>query len=495
MHIATTAFNQEGEMIRRKRTSMTTIALWLLAVAFVVISCIYLWPREEEILSPTPTPIPSDRKPDSLSVWRAAFSSDDRAALTKAASEIELALESGSVSARADALLLLASIYKKMKSGDRHRATLERIIREFPNTNAGATARAELSGLSGKGVDLYFAGQYELAIKALSDRLLTASPDESPEILFYIARCHDGLGANEKATEAYNNILEKYPDSQYASDCNYRLAALSFSSGAYEKTLAYFRAGLLSGSSSEIALSTAALIAPKLYAQYVEASQERSKWDDLREIYCALWLRSSGSEKKGIESKLTTLNEYVLFSPHAECSEAEFYTVVYGDSLGKIARKFGVSVSRIMRVNRLKSEVIHPDQRLKILKGRATLRISKSGFTLTLLLNNKFVKSYRIGIGKGGVENETPIGQYKVTSMDTNPTWYKDGEMIPFGDPRNILGTRWIGINVPHYGIHGTSLDDSIGKASSAGCIRMHNGDVEELYDYIAIDDPVVIED
>ena len=64
-----------------------------------------------------------------------------------------------------------------------------------------------------------------------------------------------------------------------------------------------------------------------------------------------------------------------------------------------------------------------------------------------------------------------------------------DGKAVPFGHPENILGTHWLAMKptgntplVAGYGIHGTWDDASIGKAESAGCVRMHNADVEQLY-------------
>ncbi len=50
------------------------------------------------------------------------------------------------------------------------------------------------------------------------------------------------------------------------------------------------------------------------------------------------------------------------------------------------------------------------------------------------------------------------------------------------------FGSRWMGLNVPwggKYGIHGTNQPGSIGFNASAGCIRMRNKDVEELYNLV----------
>ena len=76
-----------------------------------------------------------------------------------------------------------------------------------------------------------------------------------------------------------------------------------------------------------------------------------------------------------------------------------------------------------------------------------------------------------------------------------NPTYYPPASaevkrIIPPDDPTNPLGEHWIGLEGVDgdavgrggFGIHGTIEPESIGKAVSLGCIRMHNDDVEFLY-------------
>jgi lipoprotein-anchoring transpeptidase ErfK/SrfK len=82
-----------------------------------------------------------------------------------------------------------------------------------------------------------------------------------------------------------------------------------------------------------------------------------------------------------------------------------------------------------------------------------------------------------------------------------NPDWWLDGEVIPPGDPRNILGTRWLGFEKTGagrgIGIHGSILADGVwqgvGEAESNGCVRMRNPDVEELFDFAGYGTEVVI--
>ena len=88
-------------------------------------------------------------------------------------------------------------------------------------------------------------------------------------------------------------------------------------------------------------------------------------------------------------------------------------------------------------------------------------------------------KAYPIAVGKP--ETPTPLGTYHIIDKIVNP----DG----------ILGTRWMGLDIPNgpYGIHGTSLPDSIGKAISNGCIRMYNHNAEELFSLVLIGTTVII--
>lgn len=88
------------------------------------------------------------------------------------------------------------------------------------------------------------------------------------------------------------------------------------------------------------------------------------------------------------------------------------------------------------------------------------------------------VKTYPIATGKPN--SPTPLGTFKII------------EKAQWGEG---FGTRWMGLNVSwgKYGIHGTNKPGSIGGNLSAGCIRMRNSDVEELYSMVKHNASVVI--
>ena len=105
--------------------------------------------------------------------------------------------------------------------------------------------------------------------------------------------------------------------------------------------------------------------------------------------------------------------------------------------------------------------------------------VDKSDNTLILKKAEKIVKTYVVATG---LDNSTPVGSFKVTTLVENPTWYKPGSVIGPYDRKNHLGTRWIGLNKKGYGIHGTTEPEKLGRQVSAGCIRMKNEDVDELF-------------
>lgn len=115
-------------------------------------------------------------------------------------------------------------------------------------------------------------------------------------------------------------------------------------------------------------------------------------------------------------------------------------------------------------------------------------------FTLYLYENGVKIREYPIGIGN--VLRPSILGNSRIINRVIDPTYYppnwweRDLEPIPPG-PENPVGTRWLGLDFAGYGIHGTNNPDSVGKAMSAGCIRMYNEDVEELTELITIGTPV----
>jgi len=107
---------------------------------------------------------------------------------------------------------------------------------------------------------------------------------------------------------------------------------------------------------------------------------------------------------------------------------------------------------------------------------------------LALVEDGMVKKVYSVAVGKPSTPS--PVGTFTIERRVANPTYHHDGKTVLPG-PRNPVGTRWMGLSKHGYGIHGTNEPNSIGKASSHGCIRMAKADLEEFYAMVAEGDTV----
>jgi hypothetical protein len=107
---------------------------------------------------------------------------------------------------------------------------------------------------------------------------------------------------------------------------------------------------------------------------------------------------------------------------------------------------------------------------------------------LALMEGDRVVKIYPVAVGSG--VSPSPRGSYTIANRISHPTYYAPGKVIPPGSA-NPLGTRWLGLSLRGFGIHGTNEPRSIGKRASHGCIRMRNADVEELFELVRAGDAV----
>ena len=116
--------------------------------------------------------------------------------------------------------------------------------------------------------------------------------------------------------------------------------------------------------------------------------------------------------------------------------------------------------------------------------------ISITDRRLALLEDGRLVKTYAIAVGAR--ISPSPDGDFAVINHAKHPTYRHAGkEILPGKD--NPLGTRWIGLSRKGYGIHGTNVPRSIGKAASHGCFRMGQEDVEDLYSRVEVGDTVTV--
>ncbi len=116
--------------------------------------------------------------------------------------------------------------------------------------------------------------------------------------------------------------------------------------------------------------------------------------------------------------------------------------------------------------------------------------ISIADRQLAVIDHGQVFKTYPIAVGARGTPS--PDGDFVIVNHAKDPVYrHGDKEIAPGKD--NPLGTRWMGLSLKGYGIHGTNVQSSVGKAISHGCFRMRKQDVEELYTLVRVGDTVMV--
>ena len=128
-----------------------------------------------------------------------------------------------------------------------------------------------------------------------------------------------------------------------------------------------------------------------------------------------------------------------------------------------------------------------------------TIVIDTPNTYLYFVLGGGKAMRYGIGVGREGF---TWSGREKVSRMSEWPDWHPPKEMIdrqPYlprfmaGGESNPLGARALYLGNTLYRIHGTNQPSTIGSFVSSGCIRLTNGDIEDLYSRVTVGTHVVV--
>ena len=172
------------------------------------------------------------------------------------------------------------------------------------------------------------------------------------------------------------------------------------------------------------------------------------------------------------------------------------YKVQPGELLSNIGKRYNVPYEILMEINSIsRPETLRAGQIIKVINGPFHARVHRSTFTMDLYLQNIYIKSFPVGLGQSGME--TPLGFWLVKKDGKliAPTWSDPvtGKLYNADDPDYPLGSRWIGlegikgdaVGREGFAIHGTKDPNEIGKASSRGCIRLHNGNAVLAYNLL----------
>jgi len=164
----------------------------------------------------------------------------------------------------------------------------------------------------------------------------------------------------------------------------------------------------------------------------------------------------------------------------------------YQDIKEMFGERFHMDVRYLDKLN--KNKQYKAGETITVLNTRAPLKqrinrvvANKADKTLYAYNDDKLVATYPTTVGSDSTPS--PQGTFKIVNKVKMP-WYKAtvGEgadkkvhMLPPG-PNSPVGVVWMGLSKPSYGLHGSPKPEGISRQASAGCVRLTNWDVLEVY-------------
>lgn len=152
--------------------------------------------------------------------------------------------------------------------------------------------------------------------------------------------------------------------------------------------------------------------------------------------------------------------------------------------------KWAVTVSAAMGMGMMAmgQAAVTQGSQVQTVQVKRVIVVSIEDRKLALVEDGTVKRIYAVAVGKPS--SPSPVGTFTIQRRVKNPVYQHDGKTVQPG-PGNPVGTRWMGLSIKGYGIHGTNEPKSIGRAASHGCVRMARKDLEEMYEMVSVGDTV----
>lgn len=215
------------------------------------------------------------------------------------------------------------------------------------------------------------------------------------------------------------------------------------------------------------------------------------------------WLALSGDDLTDIvtEHTITEGDASYEFSdeiPKDYAAQAKMKRLGYTGPVERLAERFHMGEGLLKLLNpsvdyRKAGETISVVAVRRVAPAGPVERIEadkRTGMVVVYGTGDQILASYPASIGSE--QTPSPQGEHTVERIAKNPTYHYDPEknfqqgsnteklVLPPG-PNNPVGTVWIALSKPTFGIHGTPEPSRVSKTNSNGCVRLTNWDAEEL--------------
>ncbi|HEY52405.1 MAG TPA: LysM peptidoglycan-binding domain-containing protein [Caldilineae bacterium] len=190
--------------------------------------------------------------------------------------------------------------------------------------------------------------------------------------------------------------------------------------------------------------------------------------------------------------------------PAASAAPGSVHVVRRGDTLAKIAQRYGVSISALRQANNIRNiNRIYVGQRLripgraaqkqaasapkvvspKVASGKKWIEVDLSSQRLIAHQGDSVV--LRTKVSTGLRYTPTPVGRYAVRTKVRRQTMTGPGYSLP--------NVQWVMYFYRDYAIHGTYWHNRFGRPMSHGCVNARNGDAKFLYNWADYGTPVIV--
>lgn len=235
--------------------------------------------------------------------------------------------------------------------------------------------------------------------------------------------------------------------------------------------------------------------------------RRQERLPDGEEIDELAWLSLGGETAGDVIAEYTLSDKDASYDfadaiPRDYAKQARMRRLSYTSPQEMLGERFHMSETLLAALNP-GQEFAEAGARIAVASGRrspekgAALRvdaIKKTGMVLVFGTDEVVLASYPATIGSE--DTPSPSGEYTIERVARNPNYTYDPEKnfqqgkndqtltLPPG-PNGPVGTVWIALSKPTFGIHGTPEPSKVSKTNSHGCIRLTNWDAEELADLV----------
>jgi lipoprotein-anchoring transpeptidase ErfK/SrfK len=191
--------------------------------------------------------------------------------------------------------------------------------------------------------------------------------------------------------------------------------------------------------------------------------------------------------------------------PRSLVEQASLPDLAYRSLLELLAERFHASPALIQKLN--PGKAIEAGAELKVpavmpfdADAKPSFNQAAAGVTVTVSRDEGSLRVTRADdslmlfapVTTGGQYDPLPLGEWKVTGIEWHPVFHYNPELFWDAKPEDSkatiqpgpngpVGVIWIGLNIPHYGLHGSPEPGRIGQTESHGCVRLTNWDAARV--------------